>query len=104
MRRWRWAAVTALVLAPGALDAATHDGRSVDDRWYEGQAVSTTYGAYKCQMKFHGDRVFFRLTGTGLEIVGVLDDEEIVDEHDILVHDPKRGGDWTLDCYNLGHD
>ncbi len=94
----------ALVLAclPGALAAATLNGRSVDGRWYDGRAVSTTYGGYHCQMKFHGDRVFIRLSGTGVEVVGVLDDEAIADEHEIVAHDPKRGGDWTLDCYNLG--
>ncbi len=102
--RFRNAFLVALALmVPAGAWAASYNGKSVDDRWYEGRAVSTTYGGYRCQIKFHGDRVFFRLGGSGLQIVGVLDDEVIVDAHEVLVHDPKRGGDWTLDVYDLGH-
>jgi hypothetical protein len=89
-------------LPPAPLAAATFRGRNVDDRWYDGRAVSTTYGAYDCQMKFHGDRVFMRLQGVGVELVGVMDDEVITDPHDIVVNDPLRGVDWSLDCFNLG--
>jgi hypothetical protein len=106
MRRWTGLAAMTLAVAcalPALTPAATLNGRSVDDRWYEGRAVSNTWGGYKCQMKFHGDRVFIRLEGAGVEVVGVLDDEELTDPHEIVVHDPKRGGDWTLDCINMGH-
>ena len=94
------AALLAALLLPGPLGAATFRDRNVDGRWYEGRAVSTTYGAYDCQIKFHGDRVFIRLAG--LEIVGILEDEVLTDPHEIRVNDPKRGVDWTLDCFNLG--
>jgi hypothetical protein len=90
-----------LALLPASpLGAATFRDRNVDDRWYEGRAVSTTYGAYECLIRFHGDQVFLKLAG--IQIVGVLDDEVIGNPHDILAHDPKRGVDWTIDCYNLG--
>jgi len=89
-------------LLPAALAAATLDGKSVDERWYEGRAVNDDLGGYHCQMKFHGDHVFIRLIEAGLDVVGVLDDEAISDPHEIVVHDPKRGCDWTLDCYDLG--
>ena len=103
----RWSRFTVSMLAatlvlPAVLAAATLDGRSIDDTWYDGRAVSTTYGAYHCQLKFHGDRVYIRLVDAGIEVVGVLDDEVIVDTHEIVVHDPKRGGDWTLDAYDIG--
>jgi hypothetical protein len=105
MTRWNrlgWAAAAALLCLPAALAAATFEGRPIDDIWYEGRAVSTTWGGYRCSMKFHDDRVFMRLVDAGIDVVGVLDDEEILDSHEITVHDPKRGGDWTLDCFNLG--
>ncbi len=95
------AALAALATAAFA-HAATFNGKSVDDKWYEGRAVSTAYGGYRCQIKFHGDRVFFKLNGSGQQIVGMLDDEVITDPHEIVVDDPKRGGYWTLDVYNLG--
>ena len=103
-----WKRNTALALLGATLAwttaarAAMFEGRAIDDHWWDGRAVSDTWGAYHCQIKFHGDRVFFRLVDAGIEVVGVLDDEIIVDPHDILVHDPKRGGDWSLDCYDLG--
>ncbi|MFN8588294.1 MAG: hypothetical protein U0704_10900 [Candidatus Eisenbacteria bacterium] len=84
-----------------ATHAATYEGRSVDDRWYEGRAVSTTYGAYRCQIKFHGDRVYFRPEGTSVQVVAFLDEEAITDPHDILARDPKRGVNWTLEVVDL---
>ena len=74
--------------------------RNVDDRWYEGRAVRNTYGGYDCRIRFHGDQVFLRLGG--MQIVGVLDDEVITNPHEIIAHDPRRGVDWTIDCYDLG--
>ncbi len=88
------------LLLPAALSAATFRGRPVDDRWYEGRAVSTTYGAYECRIKFHGDQVYLRLGG--VQIVGVLEDEAISNAHEIIAHDPRRGVDWTIDCFDLG--
>ena len=93
--------VTALSLAlPAALGAATFRGRPVDSRWYDGRAVSTTYGAHTCRIRFHGDQVYLRMDG--LQIVGVLDDEVIANAHEIVAHDPRRGVDWVLDCFDLG--
>lgn len=91
----------ALAVAAGAA-AATFKGRGIDERCYEGTATSTTYGRYECRIKFHGDRVFFRPEGSSLQIVGTLDDEAIVDAHEIVAHDPRRGVDWTLDVRDLG--
>jgi len=96
------AALLALACLPGALNAATFNHRSVDGKWYEGKAVSTTYGSYDCQVKFTGDRVQLRLAGSTARVMGALDDEVITDPHEIVVHDQRRGVDWTLDCYNLG--
>ena len=92
-------AAPGLVL-PAALGAATFHNRNVDARWYEGRAVSNTYGGFECRIRFHGDQVFLKLDG--LEIVGVLDDEAISNPHEIVAHDPRRGVDWTIDCYDLG--
>jgi hypothetical protein len=37
-----------------------------------------------------------------VQVVCVLDDEVIADPHGIVAHDPRRGVDWTIDCYDLG--
>lgn len=86
-----------------AASAATFEGRNVDARWYEGRAVSTTYGAYRCQIQFHGDRVFFRPEGSSVQVVADLDEEIISDPRDILARDPKRGVNWTLEVFNIRH-
>jgi hypothetical protein len=99
-RRLLFAACLALAVPLTAPSAAVFKGRHVDDRWYDGQAVSTTYGAYTCRIKFHGDQVFLQMAG--IQIVAVLDEEIIADPHEIVAHDPRRGVDWTIDCYNLG--
>lgn len=95
--------MAAALAIPAAPHAATHHGRSVDGRWYEGRAVSTTYGSYSCQIKFNGDRAFIKLTEAGIQIVGILDEESIADPHDIVVNDPRRGVNWTLDCLDMNH-
>lgn len=95
-------AVLAVTLAgtPGA--AAIYKGRRVDGRWYEGRVISTTFGAYDCQVRFDGNRALIRLPATGLQITGFLEDEVITDAHDITVEDPRRGVYWTLTVFNLG--
>lgn len=93
----------ALLACATPAGAATFEGRNIDGRWYEGRAVSTTYGAYRCQIQFHGDRVFFRPEGTSVQIVADLDEEVISDPHDILARDPKRGVNWTLEVFNIRH-
>lgn len=93
----------ALALGPlvaGLLSAAAFRGRNVDGRWYEGRAVSNTYGAYDCRIQFHGENVYLQVGA--VQIVGILDDEVITNPHEILAHDPRRGVDWTINCYNLG--
>lgn len=97
-----FAAAASASFAPPAR-AAMYEGRNIDGHWYEGRAVSTTYGAYRCQIKFNGDRAFFKLDGSSIQIVGMLDEEVITDPHDILVRDPKRGVNWTLEVVNLPH-
>lgn len=97
-----FAAVAFACIAPPAR-AAMYEGRNIDGHWFEGRAVSTTYGAYRCQIKFNGDRAFFKLDGSSIQIVGILDEEVITDPHDILVRDPKRGVNWTLEVVNLPH-
>jgi hypothetical protein len=89
------------LLLPAALSAATFKGRPIDDHWFDGHAVNTTYGAYDCRIQFHGDRVFLQMGG--VQVVGILDDEVLTDPHEIIAHDPRRGVDWTVDCYNLGN-
>ncbi len=93
--------LAAALTLPAAPRAATHDGRNVDGRWYEGRAVSTTFGSYACQIKFSGDRALIKLSEAGIQIVGMLDEEGILDPHDIVVNDPKRGVYWTLDCFDM---
>ncbi|HTR96479.1 MAG TPA: hypothetical protein VMH61_01120 [Candidatus Acidoferrales bacterium] len=104
MRRALLVAAVALAVFAGRANragAATFHGQSVDGRWYDGKAVSTTFGAFRCQLKFTDDRVYIRPAEIGITIVGVLDDEVILDPHDIVAHDPKRGIDWSIDCFNL---
>ena len=104
MRRWHTLGLAAgLAVLPIAALAATFNGRSVDGRWYDGRVVSTTYGAYDCQVRFNGDRAFIRLTSAGITVVGIMDEEAILDPHEIVVNDPKRGVNWSLDCFDLGH-
>ncbi len=86
--------------APGA--AAIYKGRRVDGRWYEGRVISTTFGAYDCQVRFDGERALVRLHGAGVQINGFLEDEVIEDPRQIDVEDPRRGVWWTLSVFNLG--
>lgn len=92
----------AAVLCAVTASAAIYRGRRVDGRWYEGRIVSTTFGAYECQVRFDGERALIRLPGSGLQINGFLEDEVITDPHDITVEDPRRGVYWTLSVHNLG--
>lgn len=98
-------AVTMVVLVVGSaasLCAATYKGKPVDRRWYSGKAVSTTYGGYdNVQVKFEGERVYIKVGGT--QIVAFLDEETITDPHEIGCNDPKRGVNWVLSVYDLGH-
>ena len=96
-------AVAACLACAPAARAAMYEGRNIDGHWYEGRAVSTTYGSSRCQIKFNGDRAFFKPDGSSIQIVGILDEEVITDPHDILVRDPKRGVNWTLEVVNLPH-
>lgn len=90
------------VLLAGAASAAIYKGRRVDGRWFEGRVVSTTFGAYDCQVRFDGERALIRLPAVGLQLEGFLEDEVITDPHDITVEDPRRGVYWTLSVSNLG--
>lgn len=90
-----------LGLAPLAT-AATYKGKHVDARWYAGKAVSTTYGGYdNVQIKFEGERVYIKVGGQ--QIVAFLEEESIHDPHEIACNDPKRGVNWVLSVYDLGH-
>lgn len=102
--RIRAIAILALagVLAAGSAAAAIYKGRRVDGRWFEGRIVSTTFGAYDCEVRFDGDRALIRLPSSGLQITGFLDDEVITDPRDITIEDPRRGVYWTLTVFNLG--
>jgi hypothetical protein len=94
--------VLGLALASASpLAAATYQGRPVDDVWYQGRCLCYTYGQFDCQIRFHGDRAFIRIPTEGIQVVGVLEDEIILDAHDIVVNDPKRGVNWSLDCLDL---
>ena len=102
--RIRWLAALALlglVLAGSSL-AATHKGRRVDGRWFEGRIVNTTFGSYDCQVRFDGDRATLKMPSSGVQIVGFLEEEEIFDPRDITLYDPRRGVYWTLSVHNLG--
>lgn len=88
--------------AAAPADAAIYKGRRVDGRWYEGRIVSTTFGAYDCQVRFDGERALVRLHGAGVQINGFLEDELIEDPRQIDVEDPRRGVWWTLSVFNLG--
>jgi hypothetical protein len=90
------------LLVAGSACAAIYKGRRVDGRWFEGRIVSTSFGAYDCQVKFDGDRATMKLPASGLQIVGFLEEEEIFDPHDITLFDPRRGVYWTLSVHNLG--
>jgi hypothetical protein len=96
------AVLLACALGAATVTAATYQGRRVDGRWYEGRAVSNSFGAYECQIKFDDDRVLLKVPAAGIQIVAFLEDEMITDAHDITVYDPRRGVYWTLDVFNLG--
>lgn len=102
MRRWLLSLLLIPLVPCGTARCATYHGRIVDGRWYEGRTVSTTYGAYECDIKFNGERVYMKLRSAGVQIVGILEDEAIADPHDIEVNDPARGVNWTIDCFDLG--
>lgn len=90
-----------LGLVPLAM-AATYKGKHVDARWYSGKAVSTTYGGYdNVQIKFEGERVYIKVGGQ--QVVAFLEAESIHDPHEIECNDPKRGVNWVLSVYDLGH-
>jgi len=99
----RAALVIALTLGlVTAASAATYHGKPVDSRWYTGKVVSTTFGGYdNVQVRFEGERVYIKIGGT--QIVAFLEEEAIHDPHDIACHDPKRGVNWVLSVYDLGH-
>ena len=100
----QWMAALAmgvLLLASSSL-AATHGGRRVDGRWFDGRIVNTTFGAYDCQVKFDGDRATLKLASSNLQIVAFLEEEEIFDPSEITLYDPRRGVYWTLSVHNLG--
>lgn len=101
--RIRWTILLALagVLLAGSAVAAVYKGRDVDGHWFEGRATNTTFGAYDCEVKFNGDRALIRLRASGLQIVGMLEEEVILDPHDITVYDPLRGIYWTLSLHDL---
>lgn len=85
-----------------ATHAASYQGKRVDARWYSGKAISTTYGGYdNVQIKFEGERVYIKVGGQ--QIVAFLEEEAIHDPHEIACNDPKRGVNWVLSVYNLGH-
>lgn len=90
------------VLLAGSASAAIYKGRRVDGRWFEGRVVSTTFGAYDCQVRFDGERALIRLPALSMQLEGFLEDEVITDPHDITVEDPRRGVYWTLNVFNLG--
>ena len=92
----------AVLLLAGASFAATHGGRRVDGRWFDGRIVNTTFGSYDCQVKFDGDRATLKLHSSNLQIVGFLEEEEIFDPREITLYDPRRGVYWTLSVHNLG--
>ena len=92
-------AMIAALAAP--LSAATFLGNPVDDVWFQGRCLCYTYGQFDCQIRFHGDRAFIRIPSEGIQVVGVLEDEAILDPHDVFVNDPKRGVAWTLDVLDL---
>lgn len=94
------------LFAPAALtpaQAATFNGRLVDDVWYQARCLCYTFGAFDCMVRFHGDRAFIKIPSEGIQVVGILEDEAIADPHDVLVNDPKRGVNWSIDCLDLGH-
>jgi len=53
------------------------------------------------QIKFEGERVYIRVGGQ--QIVAFLEEESIHDPHEIACNDPKRGVNWVLSVYDLGH-
>ena len=93
--------VLAGMLVAGTAMSAVYKGRRVDGHWFKGRAINSTFGAYECEVKFDGDRGFVRVPSAGLQIVVFLDEEVILDPHDITAYDPRRGVYWTLNQYVL---
>lgn len=91
------------LVAATAHGAAYHN-RNIDGRHYIGTIANGDYGSYEnAEVRFQGDHAYVRFPGGG-RLVLILEDEEIVDPHSILGHDPRRGIMWELDLKDLGPD
>ncbi len=99
--RWIGAlALAAALLAPPAA-AATYQGQNVDGKWFGAKLVNSTFGAYETHVKFQGDRVVYGDPSGASYYLGTLEDEEILDPHDVQVYDARRGVWWSVSVRNL---
>lgn len=99
-RRLALAVLVACACATPAV-AATYKDRSVDRVRYHARISNGDYGTYdNVEVKFHGDHadVYFPRGG---RLVLLLEDEVIVDPHEIVAHDPLRGITWEVDVRDL---
>lgn len=96
-------ALTTLALAGHAPAAtpASFEGRVIDGPWYNGTIVNHLAGKFDdCRIQFQSEKVYVKLPG-GATIIGFMDEEVIVDPHEIHCYDPKRSLYWIVDVVDL---
>jgi len=89
-----------LTLASSAIPAS-FEGKVIDGPWYNGSIVNHLAGKFDdCRIQFQSEKLYVKLPG-GATIVGFMDEEIVIDPHEIHVYDPKRSLYWIVDVVDL---
>ena len=91
-----------VAFAVASAHAAHFRGKSVDGRWFSGDLHHPDFGTYRnVDVRFDGDHVMIGIPGGG-QLNCHLEDEAILDAHEIPCQDYRRGIVWTLSVDGLG--
>lgn len=83
---------------------AVYRNRNVDGKRYRATVSNFDYGTYEnVEVRFQGDHAYLHFNAGG-RVVLILEDEEILDPHEISAQDPRRGTTWVLDVKDLAAD
>lgn len=100
-RRTMYTMVLIALLASSAA-AAQFRGHSVDGRWLSGDLSHPDFGTFRnVSVRFQDDRVMIQFPGGG-QLNCHLEEEVIVDPHEIPCRDYRRGIVWNLSVDGLG--
>jgi hypothetical protein len=95
-------ATAILPVSPAA--GAVYRNRNVDGKRYRATVSNSDYGTHEnVEVRFQGDHAYLHF-GAGGRVVLILEDEEILDPHEVPAHDPRRGITWVLDVKDLAAD